>query len=194
MIEPGRAALPQLIWRGHRHLRPRPPRCCCGCGCGAATAVLLLLLLLPCCCFHSLVRVFQKCSAFVVAGDRCCCAWIMYTYTSPDGTFFTCFVFFCGVFVANSDKCMPECIWPFSSLMEVFLVFFFNANTRVLQFCDFPHVEVETCDPRYPQEMEPRGFEHVRPYIRPIRYTAVPGGGSALRLSLDRQWGNLLPD
>ena len=79
VVEPGRAAVPQLIWRGHRHLRPRPRRCCCGCGCGAATALLLLLLLLLCCCSYSLVRVFQKCSAFVVAGDRCCCAWIMYT-------------------------------------------------------------------------------------------------------------------
>ena len=48
VIEPGRAAVPQLIWRGHRRLRPRRCCCCCGgcgCGCGAATALLLL-----CCC------------------------------------------------------------------------------------------------------------------------------------------------
>ena len=45
----------------------------------AAAAAAVLLLLLLCGCSHSLVHVFQKCSAFVVAGDRCCCAWILYT-------------------------------------------------------------------------------------------------------------------
>ena len=42
VIEPGRSAVPRLILRGHRHrhLRPRPRRCC-----GAATAVLLLFSL-----------------------------------------------------------------------------------------------------------------------------------------------------
>ena len=56
-----------LNWRGHRHRRPR--RFGCGCGCGAATAVLLL----PSFYSHSLVRVFQKCFAFVAAGHRYCC-------------------------------------------------------------------------------------------------------------------------
>ena len=131
-IRPGRAAVPQLIWRGHRHLRPRRRcGCGCGCGCGVATALLLLRLLL-CCCSRSLVRVFQKCSAFVVAGDRCCCAWIL--YTSPDGTFFICFVF-CFVFFLSPTQpnaCRSESglnSRPFASLMEEFLVILFNANT-----------------------------------------------------------------
>ena len=52
MIEPGRAAVPQLIWRGHRHrlVCPRLRHCCCcncwGWGCATAASVLLL----RCCC------------------------------------------------------------------------------------------------------------------------------------------------
>ena len=40
VIEPGLAAVLQLISRGHRHrhLCARPCRCCCGGDCGAATA------------------------------------------------------------------------------------------------------------------------------------------------------------
>ena len=92
VIEPGRAAAPQLIWRGHRHLHPRPTAA------AAAAAAAVLLLRCCCCCAasHSLVRVFQTCSAFAVAGDRCCCAWIL--YTSPYGTFFILFVFFLWYF------------------------------------------------------------------------------------------------
>ena len=43
VIEPGRAAVPQLIWRGHRHrhLRPTP---------AAAAAATVLLLRCCCCC------------------------------------------------------------------------------------------------------------------------------------------------
>ena len=52
VIEPGQAAVPQLIWRGHRHRHLRPRCCCCCCGCGAATALLLLLL---CCCLSDSV-------------------------------------------------------------------------------------------------------------------------------------------
>ena len=54
VIEPGRAAVPQLIWRGHRHLRPRPRRCCCCC-CSAAAVVLLLRY---CCCCAAAVLLF----------------------------------------------------------------------------------------------------------------------------------------
>ena len=77
---------------------PPPPtllllrlRCCCYC-CAATAAAAVL----------SLVRMFQKCSVFVVAGDRCCCAWVL--YTSQDDTFLCFGVFFVDFFIANSAK------------------------------------------------------------------------------------------
>ena len=45
VMEPGRAAVPQLIWRGYRHHhRPRPPPPAAAGAAGAAA------VLLPCCC------------------------------------------------------------------------------------------------------------------------------------------------
>ena len=56
VIEPGRAAVRQLIWRGYRQLRPRRCWRCrrgCGCGCGVATALLLCR-----CCAAAAVLLF----------------------------------------------------------------------------------------------------------------------------------------
>ena len=69
MIEPGRAAVPQLMWRGHRHrhLLPRPRCCCCCCGgggCGSGASSTLLLLL---CCFRPAVCLMMVlCRAYPV--------------------------------------------------------------------------------------------------------------------------------
>ena len=75
VIEPGRAAVPQLIWQGlrHRHLRSRRCcYCCCcccfsGCGCGAATSSPLLLLLLLGCCWAVVALLLGCCWSDCVA-------------------------------------------------------------------------------------------------------------------------------
>ena len=60
--------------------------------------------------------------------------------------------------------------------------------------CDFRrHIKLEKHSPRHPQKMEPRGYWHVRPYMRLTCYPAGSGGASVIRLSLSGRLANLSP-
>ena len=113
VMEPGRAAVPQLIWRAFAtatSASASAPAAAADAAAAAAAAVLLLRCCCCCCCCAAVLTLSHACSKGVLrsllreidAAVRGFCTH----HRMARFLFASCFL--CGFFIANSAKCMPE--------------------------------------------------------------------------------------